>query len=44
MGFYFKNDVTLVQYYTSKEDLKSKINRMPKQALTFLNVQDLADY
>lgn len=44
MAFYFKDDISLTQYCTMKEDLKHKISRMPKENRVFLNVQDLADY
>lgn len=42
--FYFKNDITLTDYVTSKVNLKAKQNRKPKEAPTFLDMQDLVDY
>lgn len=37
MAFYFKDDITLIKYCTSKADIKNKLSKRPKDSAIHLN-------
>lgn len=44
LPFYFKDEIVLTEYSTTKSDIKNKQERRPKEDPVYLTYEDFEDY